>query len=222
MTTTLSPNANELQDLSALPTPRALPRAARFLAELVHDRSFLDSQVLPVLEEARGAERWYVARRWDAPDRSFSLQLFVWPSGTQTMIHDHSSWGAYACFAGAVFEERYERLDDGSRFEHARLREVWHLSWSPEDGASTVLPGDGGIHRVGNPYGETAISVHLYGPSMSDIDGRDYDPSRDYVCDRFEDETDEMGAVAREWPVHGHPETGTNGSERMLARATDE
>jgi hypothetical protein len=30
--------------------------------------------------------------------------------------------------------------------------------------------------------------VHLYGPRMGTIDGRDYDPSRDYVCDRQYDD----------------------------------
>jgi hypothetical protein len=103
------------------------------------------------------------------------------------MVHDHSSWGAYACAAGTVFEERYKRLDDGSRFEHARLERDWRLSWSPEDGASTVLPGNDGIHRVGNPYEDVAVSVHLYGPRTNALDGRDYDPSRDYVCDRVEE-----------------------------------
>jgi len=97
MTTTLSSNANGPQALSALPTERTLPRVAAVLADLVHDPSFLKSHVLPVLEGARGADRWYVARRWDDPEGSFSMQLFVWPSGTRTMIHDHSSWGAYAC-----------------------------------------------------------------------------------------------------------------------------
>jgi predicted metal-dependent enzyme (double-stranded beta helix superfamily) len=191
-TTTLSPNANELQNLSTLPTVQALPLAAALLADLVRDQRFLNSHVLPVLEEARDAERWHVARQWEDPDRSFSLQVFVWPPGTRTMIHDHSSWGAYACASGTVLEERYERLDDGSIFEHAHLREVWQLPWSPKDGASTVLPADGGVHRVGNPYGETAVSVHLYGPRLEDIDGRDYDPSRDYVCDRLDDSEDEI------------------------------
>ena len=179
------PDSTELQNLGALPTAQALPRAAGFLAGLVQNGSFLRSHVLPLLEEARDAERWYVARRWDGADGTFSLQVFVWPPGTRTMIHDHSSWGAYACAAGTVFEERYERLDDGSRHDHARLEGAWQLSWSPEDGASTVLPGNGGIHRVGNPYEETAVSVHLYGPRLEVVDGRDYDPSRDYVCDRL-------------------------------------
>ena len=195
-TTTFTLPTEQLQGLCSFPTEQALPRAAAFLADLVRDRSFLQAHVLPFLEEARGAERWYVGRRWYAPDRSFSLQLFVWPPGTRTMIHDHSSWGAYACASGTVLEERYERLDDGSRFEYARLREVWQLPWSPEDGASTVLPGDGGIHRVGNPYGEAAVSVHLYGPRLEDVDGRDYDPSRDYVCDRLDDSEDELAGSA--------------------------
>src|SRR5215203_3304956 len=203
-TTTLSPDANELQNISALPTARALPRAADFLAKLVRDHPFLQSQVLPILGDARGAERWYVARRWDAPDGNFSLQLFVWPPGTRTMIHDHSSWGAYACALGTVLEERYERLDDGSRHEHARLEEVWRLPWSPEDGASTVLPGVGGIHRVGNPHGATAVSVHLYGPRMGEVDGRDYDPSRDHVCDRPDDSDEAGGVVVQGRPLHGH------------------
>jgi hypothetical protein len=65
--TTYAPYAIELQELGALPTAQALPEAAAFLADLVQDRSFLESQVLSVLEEARGAEGWYVARRWEDP-----------------------------------------------------------------------------------------------------------------------------------------------------------
>jgi predicted metal-dependent enzyme (double-stranded beta helix superfamily) len=205
--TALAQGISELQDLSAQPTHLALPRAAAFLADLVQDGSFLKAHFWPVLEEAEGADRWYVARRWDAPDRSFSLQVFVWPAGTRTMIHDHSSWGAYACAAGTVLEERYERLDDGSIFEHAHLREIWQLPWGSQDGTSTVLPGNAGIHSVGNPYEETAVSVHLYGPRLEEVDGRDYDPSRDYVCDRLDDSEEEMdGTIVQDWPVHGRPE----------------
>jgi predicted metal-dependent enzyme (double-stranded beta helix superfamily) len=137
--------------------------------------------------EAVRAEDWYVARRDDSPDGSFSLQIFVWPASSETMIHDHSSWGAFCCVVGSVVEERYERLDDGSLSDHARLRKLWRFEWRREDGISTVLPYEGGIHRVGNPSGEPAISVHLYGSRLGKIDGRDYDPSRNYVCDRPED-----------------------------------
>ncbi|MDQ3910958.1 MAG: cysteine dioxygenase family protein [Actinomycetota bacterium] len=174
----------ELGALSEMPTEPALRGAVALLTRLVKQRSFLEKYILPLLEEAEEADEWYVAHCCEGEDGSYSLQVFVWPPGTSTRIHDHSSWGAFCCAVGSVREERYERLDNGSRLDHARLKKVWRLSWNPEDGASTVLPGAGGIHRVGNPGAETAISVHLYGPRLGEVDGRDYDPSRDYVCDR--------------------------------------
>ena len=181
-----APDARELREICSLPTEAALRRAVPFLEGLVEDPAFLGGDILPLLEEAEGAENWYVARRYEEAG-AYSLQTFVWPAGTGTMIHDHSSWGAYRCVVGSVLETRYERLDDGSRAGHARLKRSWQLRWGPEDGASTVLPGDGGIHSVANPGGGPSVSVHLYGPRTAQIDGRDYDPSRDYVCDRLED-----------------------------------
>ena len=165
------------------PRGSALPQAARFLADLVKEPAFLGSQILPLLRKARYAEGWYAARCYDAHDGTYSLQIFVWPAGTGTS-HDHPSWGAYACAAGMVLEERYDRLDDGSQTGYDHLQKAWQLCWSPEDGASTVLPREGGIHRVGNPGASPAVSVHLYGPRTEEVDSRDYDPSRDYVCDR--------------------------------------
>jgi hypothetical protein len=85
-----------------------------------------------------------------------------------------------------VLEERYERLDDGSRQGHAHLKKIWQLSWNSKEGASTILPHEEGIHRAGNRDASTAISVHLYGTRVGEVDGRDYDPSRDTVCDRRE------------------------------------
>ncbi|MGH3146724.1 MAG: cysteine dioxygenase, partial [Rubrobacter sp.] len=160
----LAPNITELHAICDLPTEPALQQAAAFLTGLARDPAFVEAEILPLLQEAQGARDWYVTRRLDAEDGSYSLQIFAWPPGTGTRIHDHSSWGAYACAAGSIIERRYVRLDDGSRPDHARLKESWQLSWSPEDGASTVQPGDGGIHSVGNPGGESvAVSVHLYG-----------------------------------------------------------
>ena len=179
---------DELQNISALPMDLALQRATRYLAHLVENPEFVDVEIRPLLEESGDTRAdWYVASKHEGSDHSFSLQVFVWPPGTGTKVHDHSCWGVYCCAVGSVLEERYERLDDGSRLDHAHLKKVWELMWSREDGASSVLPHDGGIHRVGNPGDRTAISVHLYGPRLAGVDGRDYDPSRDYVCDRQED-----------------------------------
>ena len=183
----LAPN---IEKPTGLPVPSegiTLHEAATFLTRSVMEPEFLEAWILPLLERAEQAENWYVASRHDAPDRSYSLQVFVWPSGSWTRIHDHSSWGALCCAVGSVVEERYERLDDGSIEDHARLRRIWRREWRQEDGASMVLPYDGGIHRVGNPSESLAISIQLYGPRMGPVDGRDYDPSREYVCDRRDD-----------------------------------
>ena len=181
-------DTNVLRSLSELPTELALQQAAPFLVRLVNDPIFFDGEIRPLIEEARGAEgHWYVANSYGGKDHTYSLQIFVWPPSAETKIHDHSTWGVYCCAVGSVLEERYERLDDGSRLDHARLKKIRQCMWSKEDGASSVLPHDGGIHRVGNPGDGTAISVHLYGPRLGELDGRDYDPSCDYVCDRRED-----------------------------------
>jgi predicted metal-dependent enzyme (double-stranded beta helix superfamily) len=174
-------------DLHVLRPELDLREAVLALSCLVRDPAFLNTHVLPLSQEAKKAKDWYVAYRLDDPDRSYSLQVFVWPPGSATEIHDHSSWGAFCCVVGSVLEERYERADDGSLTDHARLKKLWRLGWRRGDGISTVLPYEGGIHRVGNRTEEPAISVHLYGPRIGEIDGRDYDPSRNHVCDRTED-----------------------------------
>ncbi|HET6261036.1 MAG TPA: cysteine dioxygenase family protein, partial [Chloroflexia bacterium] len=186
-------DTDSLEGLSDLPAELALRRSVPLLAHLARDPAFLDAYVLPLLPEAGAREDWYVAHTFDGQDGSYSLQVFVWPAGTGTQIHDHTSWGAYCCVAGSVLEERYERLDDGSQPEYAHLKKAWQLSWGREDGVSTVLPYEEGIHSVGNPGAKTASSVHLYGPQKGDLDGRDYDASRDYVCDRW---------AARQGPKH--------------------
>lgn len=165
----------------------SLAGAVSLLNRLAADPEFLLGRILPLLEQAEGVEGWYVAERHDSRDGSCSLQIFVWPPESWTRVHDHSSWGALRCVVGSITEERYERLDDGSYPEHARLRTLWRRLWNEGDGVSTVLPYDGGIHRIGNSDRRPAVSVHLYGPRLGRADGRDYDPSRDYVCDRLDD-----------------------------------
>jgi hypothetical protein len=175
---------DELKEISALPTKIALSRAAGYLTRMVRNREFQEECVLPLLEKARGREGWYVDRSHNDSEGSYSLQVFVWPPGTGTRVHDHTCWGVYCCAAGTVLEDRYRRLDYGILPGYARVQRVWSLRWTAEDGVSTVLPYDGGIHRVRNPDSVSAISVHLYGPQIGEVDGRDYDVSNNYICDR--------------------------------------
>lgn len=155
------------------------------VSRLATDHGFLDAVVGPLLTQRVDHDSLFVARRYDSPDGACSLQVFVWPPGSCTQIHDHSSWGAFCCVVGAIHEDRYVRLDDGARPFHAHLKRIWRRMWLPGAGVSTLLPYGGGIHQVMNPTGQLAVSLHVYGPP-GEIDGRDYDPTRDYVCDRLE------------------------------------
>src|SRR4051812_34133461 len=78
-----------------------------------------------------------------------TVQLFVWPRGARTAIHDHTSWGVYACLDGALGEDRYERLDDESVLGVAHLRRSWQAIWTPGQ-RSALGAYAGGIHRVYN------------------------------------------------------------------------
>jgi hypothetical protein len=138
-TTSLAPDMNELRDLLRAPNGSG-PAGSRLPGSPGREPGFLEAGILPLLEWAGKAEEWYVADRYDAEDGSFSLQVFVWPPGSATRIHDHSSWGVYGCAVGSVLEARYERLDHGSVPDHARLRKIWRLWWAPRTGPRPCCP----------------------------------------------------------------------------------
>jgi predicted metal-dependent enzyme (double-stranded beta helix superfamily) len=165
-----------LDGLAALEPRLALREAGAVVAQLARSFDFGDLiQINPHASEPV----W----RTLAVAEGLTLQAFVWPVGSRTTIHDHTSWGVYMCLLGQLGEERYVRLDDEGQAGRAQLRQVWRRIWSPQE-QSQLLPYAAGIHRVRNAGLSHAMSLHLYGPRLSAIDGRDYDPHRDRVCDR--------------------------------------
>jgi predicted metal-dependent enzyme (double-stranded beta helix superfamily) len=174
-TTNLLAADRELRGLASLPPELAVEEATSLLEEIAFDPHLLD--LLP--------KRGSVAPtfRTLSEQREYSLQLFHWQPGSRTPIHDHSSWGVYVCLAGQLGEDRYQRLDDGSQPAQAMLRRGWRAEWARGE-RSILLPYEGGIHRVWNSQATPAVSLHLYGPRLGQMDGRDYDPRRDFVCDR--------------------------------------
>src|SRR4051812_2440884 len=178
----LAPLLGETQPIGRLPAPWAVHAAAPLLTHLLRQPHLLPAYLPALLDRVEGRDP-YVALRYDGDGHGPSLQVFVWPPGARTAIHDHSCWGLIACATGALVEERYTRLDDGARAGQAHIRRAWRRGWYPGAGVSTLLPYAGGIHRVANPTARPVLSVHIYGPPGA-IDGRDYDPSHDFVCDR--------------------------------------
>jgi predicted metal-dependent enzyme (double-stranded beta helix superfamily) len=173
-----------------------LDEARVFLKHITREPQFVLTHILPhALSTARSAEPSIVAT-YGAREATTCLQVFVWPAGAATPIHDHTAWGAYQCVLGSLSEERYVRVDEDRTADVARLRKEWQRHWYSEDGASTVGSYDAGIHRVTNLSRKLAISVHMYGPRSGALDGRDYDPRRNYVCDRIEGDEFNRGLPA--------------------------
>jgi predicted metal-dependent enzyme (double-stranded beta helix superfamily) len=170
--------------------------ARRVLAHLGRDAHFVTSHILPHVASARRAGDPRITATFGARESSTCLEVFVWPIGAATPIHDHTSWGVYQCVMGSLAEERYARLDDGEAAETARLRKLWQRVWTPQDPASMVAAYEGGIHRIANAGSTVAVSLHMYGPRVGPVDGRDYDPARDFVCNRIEDDVHERSLAA--------------------------
>jgi len=183
---TSSYNTNELDRLYRRLPELEFAESRAFLAQLVRDPGFMATQILSSLPYASFGSEPMITATYGLREASPCLQVFVWPAGAATPIHDHTSWAAYHCVVGTLQEDRYERLDDGTQPSTAHLRKLWQRPLRNQDGASTVGAYAAGIHRISNPGSRPAISVHLYGPRQGMFDGRDYDPRRDFVCARYE------------------------------------
>jgi len=106
--------------------------------------------------------------------RLFSARLYIYEPGQYTPVHDHNSWGVYGCVHNRVEVIRYRRKDDETRPGYARLQEIDRLVLQPGDTA-TVLPLNDGIHRAGNPAGETSVMLSVYGTPIRRLYVNQYD-----------------------------------------------
>jgi predicted metal-dependent enzyme (double-stranded beta helix superfamily) len=107
---------------------------------------------------------------YDAPDRSLSLYAIVWLPGQWTPVHDHGSWGVVGVVEGVLEERSYVRLspdrgaDDG--IELARGGTVL----LNRGAVTSFVPNPDHIHITGVPAERPrAVSLHLYGRTMSDF-----------------------------------------------------
>jgi hypothetical protein len=115
------------------------------------------------------------------PERFFTVRLFIWEPGQYDPVHDHSSWGVIGPVSGDLDVINYERVDDGAEAGYAVLRETGRVTIRPGENYY-VLPLNGGIHRTGNPSGETIVQVSVYGrPAVKRNFINGYDPDRNLV-----------------------------------------
>ena len=106
--------------------------------------------------------------------RLFSVRLYIYEPGQYTPVHDHNSWGVYGCVHNKIEVIRYRREDDETKPGYARLEEIERPVLHPGQTAS-VLPLNDGIHKAGNPDGQTSVMLSVYGTPIRRLYVNQYD-----------------------------------------------
>jgi 3-mercaptopropionate dioxygenase len=115
---------------------------------------------------------------FDEPDASLSLYAIVWRPGQWTPVHDHGSWGVVGVVEGVLEERSYVRLNaDRGADEGIDLVRGGTLLLQ-RGSVTSFVPNPDHIHVTGVPADRPrAVSLHLYGRTMSDFNLYDL-PSR--------------------------------------------
>ncbi|MGC1440380.1 MAG: cysteine dioxygenase, partial [Burkholderiaceae bacterium] len=104
-----------------------------------------------------------------APDGSFSIVSFVWLPGQQTPVHDHTVWGVVGIHQGVERTEAFREID-------GKLQVVKTIDATVGE-VGAVSPQIGDVHRVGNVSDDVAVSIHVYGGDIGNINRHVYDES---------------------------------------------
>lgn len=84
----------------------------------------------------------------------YTIVSLVWDRGQQSPIHGHHTWCSVGVYRGEISETFYA-VENAAPVP---LRTV-------QRGAGTLSFDDGGsgVHRIANPDGGVAVSIHVYG-----------------------------------------------------------
>jgi predicted metal-dependent enzyme (double-stranded beta helix superfamily) len=113
---------------------------------------------------------------FNAADASLSLYAIVWLPGQWTPVHDHGSWGVVGVVEGVLEERSYVRLspDRGADSDIDLARGGVILL--RQGAVTSFVPNPDHIHVTGVPAERSrAVSLHLYGRTMSDFNIYDVD-----------------------------------------------
>jgi len=136
-----------------------------------------DARIVPLLQEAAARRGLLTADQrcskpgcyarhllYSDPHGRFSIVSIVWGAGQFSPTHGHQTWCAYAVHDGTLQETLYAWDDASGTARPARTQA------RPVGYGCFASAGLDQIHRLGNPGGEPAISIHVYGVE------------RDHVC----------------------------------------
>lgn len=147
------------------PADHVLAIAPLMLELIEHAGSFLEPQ------HYRSSETGYARNLiFCAPDASLSLYSIVWLPGQWTPVHDHGSWGVVGVVEGVLEERSYVRLSPDRGADHDIELARGGTVLLRHGAVTSFVPNPDHIHITGVPAERPrAISLHLYGRTMSDF-----------------------------------------------------
>jgi 3-mercaptopropionate dioxygenase len=151
---------SEMTKLSGLHLPQAdlLMHARKKLADLVKTNDWLS----PEFKQAR-PDRYAQYLLHKDPQKRFSVVSFVWDTGHQTPIHNHTVWGLVGVLEGAELCEEFA-LSNG----HPEPTGHSHVM-KPGD-VEAVFPPDNDWHKVSNALDKgVTVSIHVYGADIGEV-----------------------------------------------------
>ena len=138
-------------------------RTEPLLKRLIADMSWLQ----PCYYEPRvNASVQYLLHR--SSTLGYTITSVVFWSGYSTKVHDHGTWGLVGVWRGEEREERFQRIDDGTRPGYAKLA-LQRTDEKAEGCVSLLVPPEEEIHRIQTTSSYPSCSIHIYG---SDLGGR--------------------------------------------------
>lgn len=145
----------------------------RLDAALAAPPDTLPAAVTAALGEALGSGHWLGPEQLRVDSAQYARHLLyadpldrytvvslVWGRGQQSPIHGHNTWCGVAVYSGEISETFYAAGDDAPTPLRTVRRQAGTLSF--DDGGA-------GVHRIANPDGDVAVSIHVYGIAAAQV-----------------------------------------------------
>lgn len=97
-------------------------------------------------------------------DDSLFIVVDSWLPGRGVRPHNHGTWAIVVAADGTEHNTFWERIDDGTRENHAELRKISERKISVGEAIGMK---SGEIHSVENRTDTTTLSFHVYGQHLN-------------------------------------------------------
>jgi predicted metal-dependent enzyme (double-stranded beta helix superfamily) len=148
----------EMQLPHASDPTAAVQCVAHALKPLLSNRHLFDRDFAQALLAGDTDGRIYTS------PQGFFVQVFAWPVGCATPVHDHLTWGVMGIYHQQLQIIEYQKVP-GEQPGTFDLQESDRYLAQPGM-ISAVIPPSDEIHHVSNPGPHPAFSIHVYGQEL--------------------------------------------------------